>query len=258
MENIKTILVPWDFTENANFSLLHAKLMSDTMRTQIYLLHIISKDSEHDDAKARMEEVVELIEKEQGFKPKFLIKKGKVFKTISSAAIELRSVLIVMGLHSSKKSHKVLIGSKVPYLLVQKPPSGKKIADIVVPIDTDDSNRVQLNWVVLLAKYFDSSINIIKPFINSNYKNRLMKNNIQFAKQIMNNKEVIYGIKTAKRDEKFNHSINVFATQIEADLIFIMSTKFKDYMKGAIKQEMKIPVFCINPRTDLMVLPDKR
>ena len=258
MENKKPIIVPWDFTEKAGFSFLHAKLMADTMHTQIYLLHIINKDSEQEAAKVRIEDVIDKIEKEHGCRPNYIVRKGKIFKTISSAATELQAVLIVMGVHSSKKSHKVLIGSTIPYLLVQRPPSHKKISDIVVPIDTDDSNRVQLNWVTLLAKYFDSSINIIKPFINSNYKNRLMKNNIQFAKQIMDSKEVVYGIKTAKRDDKFNHAINSFATQIDADLIFIMSTKFKDYMKGAIKQEMTIPIFCINPRTDLMVLPDKR
>ncbi len=257
-DNRRPIIVTWDFTDKSEFSFQYAKILSDFLNTRIYLLHIVKKDSEVNDATTKLEEVAVSLESKYGCKPVVLVKVGNIFKTISETAKNINAILIIMALHSSRRAHKVIHGSSTPYLLVRTPPKHNKIADIIMPVDTAKENRVQINWAVLLSKYFECNINIIKPFINSDYKNDLMKKNIYFVRQHFDAKDVVYGIRTAKRKVKFNAAIKDFANEIEADMIFIMSYEFKSFMKGAEKAGLTTPVLCINPRTDLTILPDKR
>ncbi len=257
-DNKRPIIVTWDFTDKSEYSYQYAKLLTKFLNTKIYLLHIVKKDSEVNDATTKLNEVANSFDNKYGCKPNVLVKVGNIFKTISATAESINAILIIMALHSSKRAHKVIHGSSTPYLLVQTPPSRDKITDIIMPVDTTKENRVQINWAVLLSKYFECNINIIKPFINSDYKNDLMKKNIFFVRQHFDNKGVVYGIRTSKRKVKFNDAIKDFALEIEADMIFIMSYEFKNFMKGAAKTGLKTPVLCINPRTDLTILPDKR
>jgi len=254
----RPIIVTWDFTDKSEYSFQYAQILTKFLNTQIYLLHIVKKDSEVNDAQSKLDEVANSLESKYGCKPNTLIKVGNIFKTISDTAKNINTILIIMALHSSKRAHKVIHGSSTPYLLVQTPPLRDHISDIIMPVDTSKENRVQINWAILLSKYFECNINIIKPFINSDYKNDLMKKNIFFVRQHFDAKNVVYGIRTSKRKIKFNDAIKDFANEIEADMIFIMSYEFKNFMKGAAKTGLKTPVLCINPRTDLTILPDKR
>jgi len=254
----KSIFVPWDFTEKTEAAIGHAVMMSKTMGKSIVLLHIVDKDKMIPGAEPKMKESVNVIKEKHNVEVDYLIKSGNLFKMISKTAKEYDASIIIMGMHSGKRARKVISGSKVPFLLIQDSPKKNKIQEIVVPIDTDEKNRVQMNWVTYLAKYFNSNINIIKPYIEKNSKNILMKKNMQFARMVLDSKGVVYGIKTSKREEKFDHAVNKFAKEINADMIFIMSYNLKKLFKWMEKEEMTIPVICINPATDLKVLPDKR
>lgn len=253
----KSILVPVDFTENSEFAFQHALQMSKFIKKNITLLHIIRKDNEQLAAKIKLEEFAKKMQEKYGVETHMIIRKGNIFKAIRTAAIEINALLIVMGLQSAKRAIKVIIGSNIPFYLVQAPPKNEKIVDIVVPVDFDEKNRVQLNWVILLSKYFDSNINILKPFLSSNYKNEKMKKNMYFIRQILDEKNIVFGIRTSKRDTKFNDSIYEFANEINADTIFIMSYQFKKFILKASKFGMKIPVLCINPATNTTLLPGK-
>ena len=254
----KSIFVPWDFTDKTEAAIGHAVLMSKTMERSIVLLHIVKKDNMIPEIEPKLKESVNYIKEKYGVDVDYLIKSGNLFKKISNTAADYEASIIIMGMHSGKRARKVISGSKIPFLLIQNPPKRDKITEIVVPIDTDEKNRVQMNWVTYLAKYFNSNINIIKPYVEKNSKNLLMKKNMQFARMVLDSKNVVYGIKTSKRDEKFDHAVNVFAKEIDADMVFIMSYNFKKLIKWMEKEEMEIPIICINPATDLKVLPDKR
>ena len=73
---------------------------------------------------------------------------------------------------------------------------------------------------------------------------------------MLDDKEVIYGIRTSKRGVKFNDAIYDFAKEINADLIFIMSYDFKKFILKATKFGLKLPVLCINPAATT-ILPGK-
>lgn len=253
----KSILVPVDFTEKAEYAFQHAIIMSKYVNRDIVIMHIVNKDNERPQALARLEDWGKKMEEKYQIKSIPIIYKGDIFKGIKSTAIEINALMIIMGLHNPKRAMKTIIGSNIPFYLVQESPFREKIVDVVVPFDYDEKARVQINWVILLSKYFQSNINIIKPYIESNYKNEKMKKNMYFIKKTLDEKEVIYGVRTAKRDAKFNDAIYDFAKEINADLIFIMSYSFKKFILKASKYGLKVPVLCINPATNTTILPGK-
>jgi nucleotide-binding universal stress UspA family protein len=253
----KSILIPVDFTESAEYAFEHALIMSKYMHRDIVILHIINKDSEHTEALVRIEDWGKKMHEKYGVNPIPIVRKGDIFKGIKTTAIEINALMIVMGLHNAKRALKTIIGSNIPFYLVQAQPKNDKINDIVVPFDYNEKARVQLNWASLLCKYFQCNINILKPYIESNSKNEKMKKNVYFIKKVLDDKEVIYGIKTTKREDKFSDAIYLFAKEINADLIFIMSYDFKKFILKTDKFGMKFPVLCINPATNTMILPGK-
>ncbi|MBN2669500.1 MAG: universal stress protein [Bacteroidales bacterium] len=252
----KAIVVPWDFSEKAEASFRHALILYNILKQPIVLLHVVGKDNEIPEAEAKLATDAERMENLYNFKPNTKCLRGDIFKTINLYSKEIHAPLVVMPLHNSKRAIKVIIGSEVPFYLVRSAPTNNSINDIIVPIDHYEENRVQLNWVVFLSKFFNSSINIIKPFINSNSKNKLMKNNIFFTKQLLDSKGVVYGVRTAKREMKFNDAIASFTKEIQGDLIFMMTYNFKDFMKIADKYECDVPILCLNPRS-VKIVPDK-
>lgn len=253
----KSILVPVDFTEKAEYAFQHAIIMSKYVNREIIILHIIKKDAERPQALVRLEDWGKQMEQKYQHKSIPIIRKGDIFKGIKTTAIEINALMIIMGLHNPKRAMKTIVGSNIPFYLVQEQPYREKITDVVVPFDYNEKARVQINWVILLSKYFQCNINILKPFIESNYKNEKMKKNMYFIKKMLDDKEVIYGVRTAKRGAKFNEAIYDFAKEINADLIFIMSYDFKKFILKASKFGMKVPVLCINPATNTTILPGK-
>jgi len=252
----KSIVVPWDFSQKAEASFQHALILSKIMKQNIVLFHVLKNDKEKEESQTKLEADANRLESLFGVKPKFTCRKGDIYTSINDFASEIGSPIVVMPLHKSKRAVKVVIGSSIPFYLVQEPPKSQQITDIVVPIDHYEENRVQLNWVIFLANIFNSNINIIKPFINSNARNRLMKKNIFFAKQLMDNKKIVYGIRTAKREVKFSQAISNFTKEIEADLIFMMTYNFKDFMSIAEKEGTTTPILCLNPKS-VKIVPDK-
>jgi nucleotide-binding universal stress UspA family protein len=253
----KSILVPVDFTENSEFAFQHALHFSTFIKKDITLLHIVKKDAEKSFAMENLKTFAKKMQDKYNVECALIVRKGDIFKAIKAAAIEINALLIVMGLHSAKRAIRVIIGSNIPFYLIQAPPINEKLKDIVVPVDYNEKNRVQMNWVTLLSKYFDCNINIIKPYISSNYKNEKMKKNMYFIRQILDSKNIVFGIRTSKRDTKFNNSIYEFANEINADAIFIMSYHFKKFILKAKTFGLKVPVLCINPATNTTILPGR-
>jgi nucleotide-binding universal stress UspA family protein len=253
----KSILVPVDFTENSEFAFQHALQLSKFIKKNITLLHIIKKDGEHPAALDKLKVYGAKMQEKYGVDTHLIVRKGDIYKAIKTSAIEINALLIVMGLHSAKKAIKVIIGSNIPFFLIQAPPMHEKINDIVVPVDYNEKNRIQMNWASLLSKYFDSNINIIKTYISNKHKNDKMKMNMLFIRSVLDKKGIVFGVRTAKRDAKFNDAIYGFASEINADAIFIMSYHFKEFILKAKKFGLKVPVLCINPATNTQILPGK-
>ncbi|HBX49822.1 MAG: hypothetical protein A2275_06745 [Bacteroidetes bacterium RIFOXYA12_FULL_35_11] len=266
-ENRKTILVPWDFTSIAEFALLHALKIADTFNNDITLLNIVKKQKEVDEILVKLNQVADDTMKKYNIKPRVLAVVGSIFTTISEVASEINSNLVIMGTHGIKGMQKltgswalkVIVGSKVPFVVVQSPPKEHVFKTIIVPFDHKMEGKEKLAWVGYLAKYYKSEILLFKTGTSDELLMKKANNNIIFAKKFLEEKDITYKIFTAEGKKSFPDETLEFSQKNDGDLLLIMTTKdigFKDYVLGATEQEIiandaKIPVMCINPREDI-------
>lgn len=253
----KPIMVPVDFTELSEAAIQHALLFAKTTGHGIVLAHIVNKPAEIPAAQIKLKEWATQMEAKFSTPFFTIVKAGDIFKSIKAVSIEINAMIIIMGLQKPKRAFKVIVGSNVPFYLIQMAPINDRIIDIVVPIDNDDKSRIQLNWVSFLSYFFKCNINLFKPFFTSKFRSEKMRKQMFFYKNVLESKGIVYGIRTARREQKFNEGIYEFAQEIQADLIFIMSYQFKEFILKANKFGLKVPVLCINPATNLRILPGK-
>jgi len=260
----KIIMVPWDFSEKAEFALEHAIRLGKILNTDIELIHIVKKEKELEDATNRLNQVIEETDKKHGVKPMSLIKVGNIFTTISEIATEMHAEMVIMGTHGMKGMQKltgswalkVITGSKVPFIVVQKPPTTHGFTNIVFPVDFRKENKEKINWIYYIARLYNSKFYIIKAKSTDKKFIKGIHSNLLFTKKFLSNNQIPYEIHTAEGKKDFTTETIEFAHQIDADLILIMTTKninLADYVIGAHEQQIisnkyQIPVMCINPR----------
>lgn len=264
-----SIIVPYDFTEVAMNAVAHAVNLSKSFNTGVTLLHIVKKESEKKEMEQQLEAEVQKIHEIYNVKPVGLIKEGTIFKTINQVAHEIDATMIVMGTHGMKGLQKVtgswalkvIVGSRIPFLVIQDPPKVKGNAiKLVFPVDFKTENKEKLKYVQLMSKYFPSKTLLFSATSKEGVVDPRTKANLVFCKTFMEEKNIDYELVLSKNESSFSQETIEFAKEREADIIIIMTTRdiaFHDYVLGAQEQYMiansaKIPVMVINPRTDLM------
>lgn len=265
----KYIIVPWDFTQNSENALLHAIQLSKVADTKILLLHIINKRflSNHKKlvekshvAEEKLKKASQEIFNKYKILPETIININNLSKAIRQIELSIDTSLIVMGPNYSDGNKVHLINSffdalkefNTPFLMVKTKPKHAYYKEIVFPLDNDKKFKETLYWIIFLSKHYKCNVNIIKPFIHDQFKKQDMANNIYFTKKILDKKNIIYGIKTAKKTKVFKEEIFKFASDIDADLIVMMSKKFNKYVLHNPKDMGKTPVMSINRRSDLI------
>jgi len=261
------IVVPWDFTIKAENALAHAAKISKMINAGIALLHIIErrvKTAEYKSKEARLNKIAEEGKALYDVDINIAIVPGSIFTSISEYVNEEEASLVIMGTHGMKGMQKltgswalkVLVKSKVPFIVVQdKPRDMEKYQNIVFPVDFRTENKEKLKMTIFMGKYFDSKVHILKTVTSD--KSLLKKTNINlnFAIKYLIQNNIEYEIHDMKKGNLAHQTIE-FAESVEADLILIMTTKnitLADYVLGAQEQQIianssKIPVCCINPR----------
>jgi hypothetical protein len=151
---------------------------------------------------------------------------------------------------------KVIVKSKIPFIVVQDPPADlERYHNIVFPIDYRGENKEKMRMAIFMGKYFDSKIHMLVTV--STDPNLIKKTNVNlnFAVKFLLQNNIEYQIYEVPRGNFAQQTID-FAQKINADLLLIMTTKnitVADYVMGATEQYMianssKIPVCCVNPK----------
>ncbi len=261
---VKPLMVPWDFTQIAEYALEHAVKIAKIDGNPVYLAHVAKKKDEVGKLKGVLDVYAVEAFKKYSVKPKTIVKYGTIFSSIGEMAEEIDAEMVIMGTHGMKGMQKltgswalkVIVNSKVPFVVVQSPPEDNNFEHIVFPVDFRKEDKEKVNWLVYLYKHFNSKIHIIKT---EKSDKRLLKGvnaNIQFTRKILEQKHVKYDIISAPGKKSFAKETIEYAIKIKAELIVIMTTKnigLADYVMGADEQYIiansaKIPVMCINPR----------
>ena len=265
----KLIIISWDFSKVAENALLHGIKMAKMLNNDLRLLHIISKDvkqEEKDKAKQKLDKIAEKILSEHSINTSSVILEGNIFSTISKYASDEHANIVIMGTHGIKGMQKitgswalkVIIGSKVPFIVIRdEPHDQEKIRNIVFPIDFRSENKEKVFMAIYMGKYFDSKIHLLKAPETDKALSKKMNTNLNFAIKYLLQNNIEYEIHTLDTKSKISKATLEFAENNKTDLILIMTTKhinITDYMLGAHEQQIianssKIPVMCINPKS---------
>ncbi len=266
MNNNRPIIIPWDFSELAEFALQYAEKFAKKINCDIILLHIVKKTADIEQAKEKMNTAVEEHLEKYGIKPKFVVREGSIFTDINKFIEDENALFAIMGTHGIKGMQKftgswalkVIIGSEAPFIVVQDSPGSDTMSNVVFPVDFKFSEKEKLVWAEFIYKYFNAKFHLC--YIESSdpiFKKKIMSNIIT-AKKFLTSKDVNYDVIKLEGNNLYDETL-IFSEKINADLIMITTTKnisFHDYMLGASEQKMianenKIPVMTINPRKDL-------
>ncbi len=168
----KTILVPTDFTPDADRALDHAIEIAKVFDRNICLMHVVGEfasNTEKEKNKSLLKTISQEKAGKSGVEISHILKEGSIFDVITSAVSELSAGFVVMGYHGKQDvkhltkgfTYTVISGSKVPVMLVKK--NNKKISDnsIIVPIDFSHEKLKKINKATKIARHFDCLIHVI-------------------------------------------------------------------------------------------------
>jgi nucleotide-binding universal stress UspA family protein len=263
----KLIVVPWDFTHVAEHALAHAVKISRMVGNEVCLLHIVDekiKPAEEGEKRANLDRIAAENGKKHNMNISSHIEKGTIFSAISSFANDKDASLVVMGTHGMKGMQKltgswalkVIVKSKVPFIVVQDPPKDQeRYHNIVFPVDFRGENKEKMKMAIFMGKYFESKVHMLKATTSDKILAKKIAVNMGFAIKYLIQNNIEYEIHEVPRSDMAQQTID-FAQKINADLILIVTTKnitFADYMVGANEQYIianssKIPVCCVNPK----------
>jgi nucleotide-binding universal stress UspA family protein len=265
MEKVdKPIIVPWDFTHVAQNAFLHAINFSKTLGCGIALLHIVGEEKDIPEREKSLEETASQLSKEFGKRPHCIVKEGSIFKTIGEVATQYNAEMIIMGTHGitgaqklfGSRAVKVVVSSRIPFLIVQDKPVQDKLETILLPIDFKKENKEKANWIYYLSTRFEEKVTIFKSHPKDKGFKRKLQSNMRYIENYLKTRDVDYEIVSCKGKKSFKEEVVEYANENSFDMILIMATRgitFFDYLFGAPEQyiianKYNLPVMCINPR----------
>jgi nucleotide-binding universal stress UspA family protein len=269
MEKVRnTLLVTWDYTDVSEYALMHALRIAKMVENNIRLIHVMEPSvakKKFKEEEEHFRKTVESLQKKYAFPLETVILTGKIFNEISDYASNSDINIVIMGTHgitgmqkvTGSWALKVIVGSTIPFLVVQeKPHTEERFKCIVFPIDFKAENKEKLTWAIYLGKYFNSKVLLFKAPVSDKGLQKKVNVNLNFAVKYLIQNNLDYEIHTGKKSSKFAKETLDFAMKNNADLILITTTKhinFTSYFLGAEEQDIianssKIPVMCVNPR----------
>lgn len=270
MDKKESIIILWDFTETADNALLHAVQLAKGTDNTLVLFNVVSggglfgSKSKVEENRKNLEQklnaVKEEIIKKHNITPDVVVSDNGVAKGLKEVYEQTNANLLIMGKEfiseaggvSFKDILKYSTDLNLPVIQINSKPSHSKYSEIVVPLDHNKKYKEKLHWIIFLSKYYNFNVNIIKAHSSDDLLKKQMSNNVFFTKKMLDNKKIVYGIKTAKKQQSFSDEILRFAHDIEADLIVVMTPEYNSYIqKSNGVENPTVPIMCINPRPDL-------
>lgn len=273
METRSNILVPTDFSYEADCATAHAAKIAGRANDAVVLLHVINKETKADLKKnrettdslvSRLQKLVDAFKAKYKLDCSFVLREGSIFTVISEVAEEMKSSLIVMGTHGvvgvqhlvGAYALKVVASSKIPVVVVQGrfPAEGEGFR-IVSPIDFTVETKQKTLQTIAIAKTFGAEVHLYKQFASDEAINNRIQLNNQFVKRHLEEQGVTVIESGQPSSGDFAKDFIRYAKDASADLIVILTTVdkgLKDMLVGPMEQQVinnseQIAVMCVNP-----------
>lgn len=266
MTTSKPIIVPWDYSEKAEFALLHAINISKSTLSPIILVHITKRETDNIQNLNKLSSIAKDIANKNGMDISCMVRTGIIFTEISKIIAETDAMIAIMGTHGIKGFQKltgswalkVITGSKAPFIVVQdRPQLDAVITKIVLPMDFKLEEREKLVWTNFIASIYKCKFYICYAETGDEIIQKRTIGNIKAACAYLEGKGINYELHQLPGDDGIAKETIKFAQSIDSSMIIVMTTKnikFQDYVLGASEQQIianssKIPVMCVNPKT---------
>jgi len=262
--NINRILVATDLSEASENALRCAVNLAKKFKSEIVLLHIfevpdidenakriISSSFLNRDIKRQLQEAVQEVEKNEGLKISFLTKDGDLFNSMSDAALETKSDVLMVGTHGVHGIQH-LTGSfiaqtvnctPIPVWVVQKDSQIIPYQNILVLIDELLDNPLH-HFILNMALAFESKIHFVFTTTPNEFS---VSNMLEKMKNILGDKGIQYTINFIADHPDKPKSLLEIARDCPAPLI-ILDRNGKD-ASGFVPiftNKHSIEVLCLN------------
>lgn len=235
---ITSVLVPVDYSEKSVYALKYACELTRNNSGVIHALHIIDKNHEKDLQEDRL---IKAREKLNSFSEKYtrilgvtiipVVVEGDIFTTIGQKAQELGAQLIVMGIHGIKGIQfligsfavRIILGSKIPVLLVNESFEYKSFKSIVLPFDPEVKMDFLVDKTIDLAKRYKSTIHLVSVLgdVGIFRKVLFLRKIDRIIKKIKKNKLAYRNVMLQDNSSESDKKIIEYALHVKADPIIL-------------------------------------
>lgn len=280
MSKHKIILVPYDFTEEAQCAMNHALGLAALYNGTVYLNHIVDKKSQSklkSDHKSIFDleaELAAIAEKHStsNVTVKSIIREGDIFHDISNTANSVNANLIIFGTHGVKGMQhilgafalKLVTSAQVPVVIVQRRgirPTGYK--KIIYPVDENPYSKQKAYAVAEFALEHNAEILIFPKKNSDDHFQNYTNGNLRYSEKVFSENNVKYTVFENTKTSSYGKLVIDFAAKNDADLISIITQDSDDLDLGdmfvgsedvkIINNEAEIPTLCINAVVSLKV-----
>lgn len=187
------ILVPIDFSEDAEKALQFALVLAKRKEGSITLIHVVEMvydfasqgalalDSMHKDAHDLLEKLCYKYA-DSGIPLDFIVKEGTASITASRAATEIGAQLIVMGTRGASGAQKILFGTttisliretKVPVLVIPEKASMAEMNSLTLALEFSSHEEKFIQWVVELSRKWEMQLDFFHVSVEESFKETL-------------------------------------------------------------------------------------
>lgn len=275
MENSKNIIiVPFDFTEVAEYAVNHAAGIAKQKGWVVQLLHIVNKDTRtllnvykvtDEIVEEKLKEKAEEFSNKYGVPFKYEAREGSIFTDIAKAAEEVNAEYIVMGTHGKQGiqhifgsyAHKVITSTRIPLIVVHKREFRDGYSKIVIPIDDTLESRQKIKWAINIGQQFGAKIYIKAMYINDELYKAKIRAVLNKIVQVFEKNGVQYEAELLPETGSFAKQLIGYSKKIDADMLLIMTNTdssivpnfiLNPWDEQIIFNEADIPVMAVNPR----------
>ena len=261
---MKRILVPTDFSKQAEYALRVAAQIAKKNNSEIYLLHMLELPHQGNDAISSgsaipqimffkdmaINKLEALIDADflEGINVSEIIQFEKAFDGIMEISKKNKVDLIVMGSHGASgyeemfigsNSEKVVRSSEVPVLVIKNETEEFKADKLVFASDFSDEIKKPFAKLIEFATIFNSHLDLVMINTPNSFKSTAV------AEKIMT--DFLEGTNFTNYSNHIYNDVNVekgilnYASSVDADLIGMCThgrTGFSHFFNGSISEDL--------------------
>jgi nucleotide-binding universal stress UspA family protein len=266
------VLIPTDFSEACSNAIHHGVELAKSLNYTVCILHVINKQTKSFLKKEKLtigyveeqlKTLKETYEEDQSVTVETIAREGSIFTIINDVATEIKANIMVLGTHGKQGMQhlfgsyalRVVLDSPCPVVVVQKRSFGKGYHKLVIPISNDLETRQKVQWVLLMAKLFNSKVCLFQANENDSALDSRIRIITGQITRVLGENTIPFEIIKAEKTGDFANQVITHSVKNLTDLIMIMTIPHIDVPGFSVSSwdetmmfnEAEIPVMCINP-----------